>query len=703
MDNRIEIKRSVPDTLVKAVLRHGAETPEQLALALKNSRITYGELRRRILAAAKILRDQYHPHPGDLAAISAVSKPEYVIAMLALQFLGLVTVPIDKAARESAWTETLDILCPRLIITDAGLKNYTGTVISLRGLCASAEEAETGCDEREVAERTPDDPAEIIFTTGTTGKPKGAVLTRRNIEAGTRNTWYGIGMLASDRVLNPLPLHHSFGMRVLRAALWGGASVILQNGFTFVKNLEENIKTYHCTAFVSVPATIETLYQSMGEQAFITALGQLRYIEISAGFLSVKMKKKLLSILPDTELHNTWGSSESGGVIFLNASKYPDKLASIGRVVSGADFRTLDKEGNPTEAHSPDSAGRMALRGSMCMAGYFQNPEETAKTLSNGWLLTNDLVYQDADGFLYMLGRADDIINIGGEKVSPIEIEEAASQFEEIQECACIGVEDPDGVYGMIPVLFVKPEKSEFHEEACAKFLLTRLERWKLPKEYRILPNLPRNRMLKIDRNALRELYQKGGGQYANETIQNILTRRSIRDFTDQPVPRELLETLLECGIHAPSGHNMQTWRFTVIENTRQIHDLKAIVRDAAKRNKVYFYGFNNPSALILLSNDRRNPDGVQDCSCAAQNIMLAAHSLGLGSVWLNPMMTICDEPDVRGLLRSLDVPDQHIVWAMLALGWPVGEGRPLEKTKNVIRWTSDSSLLFKSPPFCDP
>lgn len=141
------------------------------------------------------------------------------------------------------------------------------------------------------------------------------------------------------------------------------------------------------------------------------------------------------------------------------------------------------------------------------------------------------------------------------------------------------------------------------------------------------------------------------------------------------------------CGIYAPSGHNMQTWRFTVIQNSETILKVKDILGRLSKENKVYFYGFNTPKALILVSNDRRNSDGIQDSSCAAQNIMLAAHSLGIGSVWVNAMMTLCDKPELRKMLQELGIPDAHIVWSTIALGYPQAEGKLLAKKQNVVRW----------------
>ena len=674
------------DTIVKSVLRHGTEQPDKLALALKTRQVTYGELRPRMLSAARLLWEKYSVMPGDRVAISAVSKPEYIISLLAAQFCGAVTVPVDKSAKEKSALDVLETAQPKLFLTDTPVKSKTVCACaSLRGLCAEAESAGP-CATEDYREPESDALAELIFTTGTTGKPKGAMLTYRGVEASTKNTWLGIGMRESDRILNPLPLNHSYGMRVLRAALYGGATTVLQNGFSFPKDTESNLKAYNCSALVSVPATMETMYRDMGDR-FTEILRNLRYIEISAGSLTPGMKRNVLEHLPNTELHNTWGSSESGGAVFLNCTKFPDKLTSIGRPINSVQFKAIDAEGIPTAADSAESAGRMALYGPMVMAGYYGMPEESARALQDGWLITNDLVYRDTNGFIYMLGRADDIINVGGEKVSPVEVENTAAGFEEIRECACIGVEDPEGIMGQVPVLFVVSERAEFHEEACEKYLLGKLERHKLPRRYILLDSLPRNRMQKLDRKALRALYERGGESVTNEVIRNIRTRHSIREFTDKPIPRELLETLVECGTYAPSGHNMQTWRFTVVQNAETISAIKGIVGNTAKDKKVHFYGFNNPATLILISNDRRNLDGVQDSSCAAQNIMLAAHSLGLGSVWLNPLMTICDEPEIRELLRSFDIPDTHIVWAMIALGWPTQEGKLLAKRQDVVRW----------------
>lgn len=175
--------------------------------------------------------------------------------------------------------------------------------------------------------------------------------------------------------------------------------------------------------------------------------------------------------------------------------------------------------------------------------------------------------------------------------------------------------------------------------------------------------------------------------EFMNETVQAILSRRSVREFTDKPVPKTLLDVILQAGIYAPSGHNMQTWQFTVMREPGQIQKLKEVMGRVAREKRVHFYGFNNPTTVVLVSNDRRNADGIQDSSCAAQNIMLAAHSFGVGSVWINTLMTICDEPEIRPLLRSYGISDTHIVWAAIAMGWPAQPGKLLAKKQDVIKY----------------
>ncbi len=681
-------------TVVEAVLAHGEQIPEKLAVAFKKQQVNYKELCQRMLGMAGILADRYQIGQGDFVALSAVSKPEYVTGWLAIQYLGAVSIPLDKSARADAVVEICSYAKPKLLLIDGRVLSDEIPAISLKGLYEESLEKEGMTDpcaaetSASVSYTAPADEslAEILFTTGTTGKPKGGMLSIGNIHAITNNTWHGVDMRENEIVLLPLPLNHSVGMRVMRTTLYIGATLILQNGFTFAKELEHNIETYHCTGLVSVPASLEVVYRQMQDK-FPDIIGSLRYLEIGAGSLSYDMKRKLLKMIPNTRVVNTWGSTETGGVIFLHLSEHPDKLTSLGRPIDGVDLKTVDEDGQEVQAKDADTAGRMALRGPMCMMGYFDMPDTTAQTLVDGWLLTNDLVYRDEDDFVYMLGRADDIINVGGEKASPIEVENVASEYENIRECACIGVDDPDEILGRVPVLFVVPESGMFLEEDMRRYLSDHLERYKLPQHYIVVSEIPRNRMQKLDRKALVQMWEENvSDEYMNETIQTILSRRSIREFTEDEIPVKQLEMILQCGYYAPSGHNMQTWRFTVIQDYDKIADFKKVAARVAKEQNVDLYGFENPKVLILISNDRRNPNGIQDSSCATENMMLAARSYGIGSTWINVLRTLCDEPGIRKMLDEYGIPANHIVWSMIAMGYPKEPGKLLAK-KNPVHW----------------
>ena len=170
-----------------------------------------------------------------------------------------------------------------------------------------------------------------------------------------------------------------------------------------------------------------------------------------------------------------------------------------------------------------------------------------------------------------------------------------------------------------------------------------------------------------------------------NEVLQNILTRRSIREFKDEQIKDAELDLILKAGIYAPSGMNKQSWQFTVVQNKEKIELLAKVVREALGRDEGYnFYG---PPTLIMLSNEKDNTNGLADCSCALQNIFLMANSLEIGSCWINQLKSICDENEVREVLRSFGIPENHIVWGIASIGYPDSVAKEHKRNDGVIRF----------------
>lgn len=670
-----------------------AVQPDKPAVIFKNEQLTYRTLCLKIAGMAQILREK-GIRKGDSVCISAVSKPEMVAAYQAVQACGAIAVFLDKYGTPENMAFIYREADAKLLLTDKPMKEYAAAceTMSLRELYRLADRHTRKAAGQELSDwkiaPLENDIAELLFTAGTTGKPKGVILTYQSVYHILIHTIEGIGVRDDDRLLLPLPLNHSFALRVLRAVLYQGATVILQNGFTFAREAENNIVRFGCNALAAVPASYEVMKSQM-QDSFGKVLGNMRYLEFSAGALSIRQRKEITGLLPGVKIYNTWGSSETGGAIFCDVTQTvrdPEKAGSAGRPLPQVQVQFVDPQGNTIQGDATHP-GCLALKGDMLFAGYWKQPKLTQKALADGWYVTGDMGYRDADGFIYLMGRMDDMINAGGEKVSPAGVENIAGQYPYIRECACVGVDDPDGMLGQIPVLFVAV-KNGYTEEGMLKFLSERMERYKIPKELVVVEAIPKNSMLKADRNQLRMIWeQKDTLHLMNPVMQALLSRRSIRRFTSQEIPSPVLNMILKAGYHAPSGHNMQSWKFTVILKPEDISHLKEKTRAAAKKNGIYFYGWENPKTLILISNDKRNPYGCQDASCAAENMMLAAASYGLGSVWLNPLMTLRHAEPVKDILDAFHIPENHIVWAAIALGYPAAEGVLLQKKEKVVEY----------------
>ena len=169
-----------------------------------------------------------------------------------------------------------------------------------------------------------------------------------------------------------------------------------------------------------------------------------------------------------------------------------------------------------------------------------------------------------------------------------------------------------------------------------------------------------------------------------NPVFENLLTRRSIRSFQQKPIAREALEQIVEAGTYAPSGNNRQTWQFTVIDSPEKIQEIaKAMGKALGAPN----YNLYCPTAIILVSNDKDNHNGLADCSCALENIFLAAHALGIGSCWINQMKDAAQDPQVRAMLTELGVPENHIVWGTAALGYAAEIPAAKPRREGAVVW----------------
>lgn len=670
------------DILVEKVKKNASKNPQKAAVCVRGESITYKELYENGLKAAFLLHKK-GIRKGDRVLIEAVAKVEFVITFLGVQAAGGVTVPVMRACKEDILEYIYKQTKAKYYVHAGKLKNEKIEGEMYQEFLSESKEQKMF----DYVQPDEDDLLELIYTTGTTGKPKGTMHTARAISCNINNTKNGIGMLQNDVILIPLPLNHSFALRVFRSALHNNETVVLQNSAISYIETSKNIDNFNCNAVICVNTAMEMMMSKAGERKVADIFGKLRYIEFSAGPLSMKLRQRLPEILPDVQIHNTWGSSETGGCLFLNITDNPEKIASMGKPIETVETAICLDNGDIVKQSGKEVVGRLAMKGNMRTKGYYGRDDKSKEVIKDGWLIMSDLVWQDDDGYLYMRGRADDIMNIGGEKVAPAEIEETALKYEGIKESVVIGVRDEKGSMGEVPVLFyVKESETSIDPDKFRSFLSESLAHYKVPVEIIKKAVIPKNSIGKVDRKAIKSDWNSRKINQ-NDVIQNILSRRSIRVFQDRPVSDHDISLLLQCGKCAPSGKNLKTRRFTVINDKNEIARFKNILKEVTEDKKIPLNGFHNPSLLIIVSNDRRNQDGIQDAACSVENMMLAAHSIGLGSVWLNALMNICDEVQIREILYKYRIPQNHIVWAVMAVGYPAEDGRVPEERGNEVQY----------------
>jgi len=358
-------------------------------------------------------------------------------------------------------------------------------------------------------EPRPDDDALLMYTSGTTGEPKGVLLTHRNLLANARNVSAEHRLGADDRVLASLPLYHINGLVVtLLAPLFHGGSVVMTSRFstgTFWRDVTEA----GCTWINVVPTIIAYLINS--EEVCSLDLSRLKFCRSASAALPADHHRAFEARF-GIGIIETMGMTETAAPVFSNPLESAERrVGSIGRP-SGCEARVLGLDGQDC---APLQCGEIVLRGEQVMNRYYKRPDETRSAFTNdGWLRTGDLGYCDADGYFYINGRAKELIIKGGENIAPREIDEALLKHPGVLEAAAVGVPDP--FYGQEIVAFVVPRDTEYSSNLPAELhehCLRELGRYKTPKVFRFVSDLPRGPSGKIQRLKLLNTWADGESQ----------------------------------------------------------------------------------------------------------------------------------------------------------------------------------------------
>ncbi len=501
-----------------AFVRRAMENPDAQALVAAGTWASYREIHQRSDAlAASLIRDGVAR--GDRVVVFMDNSVAAVVALYAILKSGAVMVPVNpltkpdklafilkdaeaaafvgdghlRSVYETAW----ETYRPSIVIVNGGDKRDTGHGVRMLDEAASAG----ACPEAATIDQ---DLAAIIYTSGSTGSPKGVMLTHHNMVSAARSVSGYLGLTAADRILCCLPLAFDYGLYQVLMGFMVGACVILERSFAFPAAVVKVMAQEQVTVFPGVPTIFSIL---LAREGILDAHDwrAVRAITNTAASLPPEHIKRLKARFPKARIFSMYGLTECKRVTYLAPEELERRPTSVGRGMPNQEVYLIDADGRRLP---PGSVGELVVRGSHVMRGYWRRPEETAQRLKAGpypgerVLHTGDVFHMDEDGYLYFIGRSDDIIKSRGEKVSPKEVENVLYAMPAVREAAVIGVDDE--VLGQAVHAFVVVDAKARHTERdivrhCHEYL----ESYMVPKVVHIVSALPKTDTGKIRKTGL--------------------------------------------------------------------------------------------------------------------------------------------------------------------------------------------------------
>jgi long-chain acyl-CoA synthetase len=460
----------------------------------------YEQVLQQSLNLAAFLQASMGIKPGDRVGLWLKNCPEFVPVLFGVLAAGGAVVPLNNFYKPHEVEYILKDAGVDLVITDASMEEPTA---ALTALCPHLKvwkiehlAALPAAGPVEYPNRAENDLAIIIYTSGTTGRPKGAMLSHGNLLANVASCQKVLSAVDHDRFVVLLPMFHSFMMTVgVLLPMSIGGSLIVIKTLHPPKNILLEIFKHGGTILPAIPQFFRSL-----AQAGLPPNQPLRICISGGAPLPGEILREFTAKMP-VPLLEGYGLSEASPVVSMNPIKGPWKAGSIGIPIPGVEISVQDESGQMLPI---GQTGEICVRGANVMLGYWNQPEETARTIRNGWLLTGDIGHGDPDGYFYITDRKKDMLLVNGINVYPREIEEIIYQFPGIKEAAVVGVPDPRK--GEQPVAFVvAADGSQIEEKALLQHVRASLADYKVPRRVVVLPALPRNATGKVLKTTLRE------------------------------------------------------------------------------------------------------------------------------------------------------------------------------------------------------
>lgn len=492
--------------LFSALARSEQSHSSKTAVFWDSSEWTYRNLLDQAGAVGQILTDRHDVQPGDRVALWVRNRPEFITSLFGILRCGAVAVPINNFLKPDEVEFILNDGGISVLITETDQKDAATLLQSRRpGLGVLEVESLPAKEVRPSnlpapVQRESQDLAVVIYTSGTTGRPKGAMLTHGNLSHNVESCRAMLEAVDGDRFILLLPMFHSFMLCVcIFLPLTVGGSILLIGGVHHPRQIMSEICAKRGTILPAIPQ----LFRALTHQAELPADFPLRLCVSGAAPLPAEILREFDRKFP-IPLIEGYGLSEASPVVSLNPIRGVRKPGSIGIPIPHVEVSIQDDDGRHLDI---GAVGEICVRGGNVMAGYWNRAEETAQCIRQGWLLTGDVGYRDADGYYFITDRKKDMLLVNGINVYPREIEEIIYQIPGIKEAAVIGV--PDVRKGEQPVAYVAlTDGVTGDEKAILHHIRAHLADYKIPKKVVFKTALPRNATGKILKTALREEYK---------------------------------------------------------------------------------------------------------------------------------------------------------------------------------------------------
>ena len=356
------------------------------------------------------------------------------------------------------------------------------------------------------------DLAALIYTSGSTGEPKGVMTSHHNMISAARSIIQYLGNRPDDIILNALPLSFDYGLYQVIMAIMFGGTVVLERSFAYPVKILERIAEEKATGFPIVPTIAALLLRMRNLQSH--NLGSLRYLTNTAAALPVEHIQRLRAALPHVSIFSMYGLTECKRVSYLSPDELDRRPTSVGKAIPNSTVFIVNEEGKEVAA---GEIGELVIKGSHVMGGYWNSPELTARTFRQDHipgerlLYSGDLFKKDEEGFLYFVGRKDDMIKSKGERISPREIEDVLCALDGIAESAVIGV--PDEILGQAIKAFIVSSKAELTEKKVLKHCSENLQLFMVPKYVEFVESLPKSPNGKVDKKILMNNHEERSRQ----------------------------------------------------------------------------------------------------------------------------------------------------------------------------------------------